>query len=191
MDQAIVIIIFLAIAIINYLVRQGASKPGGGSRPSNLPQSRRPAQEGQPGDDERLRKFMEALGVPAAAAPPPRRIATPQAPFAPRTRAAVKRQAAPPPVAARRVYTPPPPVQSAYQAEMVGAQSPATTGFEVATHPSQMAGAPPTDTAQTSTATDLKSLLRSPSSIRAAMVLKEILGAPKGLQSADTIPGLR
>ncbi|HWB61339.1 MAG TPA: hypothetical protein VG733_17790 [Chthoniobacteraceae bacterium] len=48
----------------------------------------------------------------------------------------------------------------------------------------------PASTATAAT-TDLKALLRSPSSVRTAMLLKEILGAPRALQAGEIIPGLR
>lgn len=190
MSHLIVLVILGVIGLINYLVRLSAStpqKPGDGSRPSNYPRPQRPPQTAQSGDDERLRKFMEALGVPAAPPPPPRQIVRPQQAL-PRVQPITRKQ---PP---RRVYTPPPPApsQSSYQAETVGAQSLASTGYEVATETVQMASAVPGVGAQTSSAAaDLKSLLRTSSNIRVAVLLKEILGTPKGLQSADVIPGLR
>jgi len=95
-------------------------------------------------------------------------------------------------VIARKLSTPPAPaaVQSVYQAEAVEMQ-PAATGYEVATAPSP----PPTVATQarpaaTLAANDLKSLLRSSSSVRAAIVLNEILGQPKGLQPLGVAPGL-
>jgi hypothetical protein len=207
MNQLIVLLIFGAIALINYLIRQSASaprKPGGGTGPSNLPpRPQRPVQTtGQSGDDERLRKFMEALGVPAQAAPPPpsRKVIRPaQAP--PRVLTPVRRQAripgpvSPPAwnVPVQQISTPPPPApaQPAYQAETVGMPSPSTTAYDIASPPpAPVAGIAPSISAS-AMGTDLKSLLKSSSSIRTAILLKEILGAPRGLQAAEVIPGLR
>jgi hypothetical protein len=194
-NQLIVLIIFGAIAFINYLIRQSASaprRPGSGTRPSNPPPSRRPTQTGQPGDDERLRKFMEALGVPAQT-PPPRTLA-PQPPYVPRAQAPTRRQTAKPVVprqlVVREFHTPPAPAQTAYQTETVGAQSVAT-GYEVSASPAAAAAVTSAGAPASSAATDLRSLLRSSSSIRVAMVLKEILGAPRGLQPMGDLPGLR
>lgn len=192
MSHFIVLIILGVIGLINYLVRLSASnpqKPGGGPRPSNYPRPQRPAQTARTDDDERLRKFMEALGVPAASTLAPRKIVRPQQ-VQPRVQPVVRKQ---PP---RQVYTPPPPVsaQIGYQTEAVESQTPVSTGYEVATSTQapRMAGiTPPIPAGATPVGAELKSLLKSSSSIRAAILLREILGAPKGLQAGDVIPGLR
>ena len=189
-NQLIVLIIFAVIAGINYLIRQsGTTRPLGRGSPPATPLRPRQTPTGQSGDDERLRKFMDALGVPADAVPPPRKITRPQPPFVPRVQPVPVRRPAP-----RQAYTPPPiaPAQPAYQAETVGLQAAARAEYDVAIHPSAaIPGVVPAGVAATSAAVDLGLLLRSSSSIRAAMVLKEILGTPKGLQSMDVIPGLR
>jgi hypothetical protein len=209
-NQLIVVIIFVVIAVIRILAQRssGSSRPQnrgsttGGTRPPNPygapPMRRLPPAPGQPGDDERLRKFMDALGVPAGSVPPVRSAPASQPPYVPRRQPVqVRRQIVQP--APRRAVTPPPPVpvaQPVYQAETVVMQQAAPVEYEVATTPAMpgLGGASvrtPARPAATAMPGDLKSLLRSSSSVRTAVVLREILGQPKGLQPTDVIPGLR
>ena len=86
----------------------------------------------------------------------------------------------PPPVPARRVYKTPVVDAPAYEVSTTPS-APPVTGAAVKSAPVPASPA----------ANDLKSLLGSSSNIRAAILLREILGTPKGLQSGDVIPGLR
>src|SRR6187401_976106 len=74
--QIIVLIVAAAIGVINWL-----SKKAEGKKPPTEPPPRdpRPQTTGD-ADAERMRKFLEALGLPAEQAPPPVKRPAPAAP---------------------------------------------------------------------------------------------------------------
>ena len=209
LEQLVFFVIFGAVGIANMLMRkEGAKKDtrrppisGGSTGPRNQgdwQQSQPQRQAQQTMEDERLRKFMEALGVPSDA-PPPRKISRP--PPQPVTARALPQRV--PPVVKRQAPPPRPVVapararaESAYQTETVGRTQAAKIDYEI--HEIQVpvaaavsAASVPGTTAAPLPTVDFRSLLRSPSSVRTAMVLKEILGPPRALQQMDGPPGLR
>lgn len=187
MEKLVFVIIFGAVALINALIKKGAEKPRGGTPPPprrNYPPPQPRIQGGETSEEERLRKFMEALGVPTAAAPPPPRIVRPQAQPPRVVPPAVRRQQqVPRQVVARKVFIPAAVSTENYQAETVGSQPPPPpVQYETAGPAAAVAGNIPAVVQPASPGVDFKALLRSPSSIRTAIVLKEILGSPRGLQ---------
>ncbi|MGB8354003.1 MAG: hypothetical protein WCD79_08975 [Chthoniobacteraceae bacterium] len=206
--QIIVFIIFGVIAIFNWLIRQGSKQGGGrvdkGSPPFTPVRRVRPTQvQSTESEEERTRKFLEALGVPSTNEPP-RRIVRPVQqtvpPLVPRSQelpregkvipkqVMVARKAYVPPLpvpAIPQIPTPPPrlPEPSMATYEAVPPLLVPTAGITVPSSSISPDDVPPANL------TDLQSLLRSPSSIRSAILLKEILGPPKSLQSAGAIPG--
>src|ERR1700677_1991449 len=178
MEKLVFVIIFGAVGLINYLIKKGSEKPGGGTTSTTGQNYQRPrprTQGAETSEEERLRKFMEALGVPSSAAPAPK-IVRPQAQVVPRVvqPVAKKLQQVPRQTVARKAFTPAPVSTESYQAETVGVPQPTQpVQYEVARPAPAVAGGAPVVTQATSTGVDFRSLLRSPSSIRTAIVLKE------------------
>src|SRR5438067_11502763 len=104
MEQFIVLLIIGAVALVNWLSKQGFFEKKENAPPE---EQARPKRYDGESEQERMRKFMEALGVPPGSAPPrkvmQRRAAQPQLP---RTfKAAPKRIQVPPPTPVPRVET--------------------------------------------------------------------------------------
>jgi hypothetical protein len=157
-------------------------------------------------DQERIRKFLEALGQPTASRPPPPvtpRTDIPPRPLAPvqppipqvwkvireeRRKPDVIRRETPPPEIARRVEKISPPV-------ITGAPA-----FEVHQGPLPIETPPipktPVETYAAATRpiakgvelkTDIATLLASKSGLRDAIILREIFGPPRSLQLLDLV----
>ena len=146
----------------------------------------RPAPESE---EERVRRFLEALGMPAGTQPPPpvrqRRVVTPTLPpTPPAQKPKVKRSwaqplpplvttpdelpSAPPPLPAVTSVAPPPELEE-----------PLTPLPAFVPAIRRAAQSPPVPVAS------LGAMLRSPASVRRAIVLREVLGPPRGLQPVD------
>ena len=196
-------LLFIAGAGLLKLLTKAANSKSTSNQPDDStfpkPDAERP---GPVSDQEQIRKFLEALGQPRTAKPPP--------PLQPRTDVAA-RPLAPvsppksmlplpqlpkkrPPV--ERTSSPPPIPRRSYQPTQMPATRAAVPGFEVQeTRAVQLAstlpvapGADPTPAAAQQPA-DLMSLLRSPNGLRQAIILREIFGAPRSLQSLEDLPG--
>ena len=141
-------------------------------------------------DQERIRKFLEALGQPTTAKPPPPIV--PRTDVPPRPVAPVR----PPPIpTARNVLT----RRKKQIAAPTKFPAPAPT-FEHHETPSAhelpasiMSPVEPyaIDTESkikvTRTGTDIATLLRSPRGLRSAIILREIFGPPRSLQPLDLV----
>lgn len=215
-DQNIIFIIIAAIIGISRLIARisEASKKQQQKRPPQPPRApgprpeyTQPVQRTQPKTDaDRIREFLEALGQPAGTAPPPKvqpRTQVPARPLAPvqppasmrpfgkpefRTwkeqvkKIVVAQQPTKPPPA-RREAVPPVPAEAnepgawiaEEQAQVSVAQKKEVTS-RVSTSPTRTSEA----------ATLWRQILRSPDSLRTAIILREIFGPPRGLQQLGT-----
>ncbi|PYL09925.1 MAG: hypothetical protein DME33_02715 [Verrucomicrobia bacterium] len=159
----------------------------------------------QESDEERIRKFLEALGNPPASPPPPRTaqrptyrkplvlprvppIASPLPPLITRppdlpSEFEVHREPIPIPAeqprAAQRSTEPVFQVHESTAPIVPAPTQPATTAHEITAQPQVVV---PRRAIVTAT------LLRSKSSLREAIILREILGPPRGLQAPDATP---
>jgi hypothetical protein len=184
MEQLIVILIFAAIAIINKALRKGDMTDSGnidkGSPPltPSAPVRRLKADQTE---EERVRKFMEALGVPPGSVVPPKKIVRPQQQPVRRVSPQVRIET-PQPAAARAAVPPPQPT------------APPATYAEASSMPSGKSVVSAESTAaiptalQPAQAVDLQAMLKTPASIRTAFILREILGPPRSLQSFSDAP---
>ena len=165
-------------------------------------------------DADRIRKFLEALGQPPSSTPPPPvlpRSDIPPRPVAPvqppptlvprppwdllreeRRKRDARRKSSPPEQAIRaeEVILPPIPVPAASAFEVDEAALPlepqqppiikaSVEAYGAAARPSA---------ARTDFKGDIATLLGSKSSLREAILLREILGTPRGLQAMDATP---
>ena len=208
-DQNIIFIIIAAIIGISRLIAKISEESKKQKRPPQPPGAPGPRPEytqslprTQPKSDaDRIREFLEALGQPAGTAPPPKvqpRTQVPKRPLAP----------VQPPISPRPFPRPGFRTWKEQMKEIVVLQQPAKPapvvvppavpseanepGAWIAQEQAQTTPAKrkialpvPTDqpAAPATTAQTLwKQILRSPDSVRTAVILREIFGPPRGLQ---------
>ncbi len=192
-------LLFILLIAIAALLRLLATKAGEGKRRSQksdqrsrtTPQMSEPIRRAPVGsDEERIRRFLEALGQPATSKPPPPivpRTGLPPRPLAPvqpppiptarniltrrkRQIAEPARFPAPAPISERPEAVPPrelpPSIKSAIEAYAIETES---------------------KTKAASTGTDIATLLRSAAGLRNAIILREIFGPPRSLQPLDLV----
>lgn len=179
LDHPIILIIVVAAALLRWLSQRSQPVRPDPERPT-VPDQPIPRGGETQTEEERIRRFLEALGQPAGSTPPPKvapkretnphmfptlpplTSAPPPLPTSPTPAAPM-----PSPLIQRRVFTPAP-VQEA--------------GFEVRDLAPERRRA-----AAEQQSFSVK--LRSPQGLRDAIILREIFGPPRSLQSLDPISG--
>jgi hypothetical protein len=187
LDHPVILIIVVVAALLRWLSQKSEA---------GKPDPKRPVVPNQPiprggetqTEEERIRRFLEALGQPAGSRPPPKVVpkqgtlprgfptlpplttAPPPLPAAP-----APEMPAPPPLPIRRVFTPAPAQEANFEVRDLAAQ---TSSYLVPEHPR---------TALEQTGLLLK--FRSIQDLRSAIILREIFGPPRGLQALDPISG--
>ena len=205
MNDTIIFFVLAALALIFKWLTSKGSGDAEESKPDapNEPTRRAPPQT----EEERVRRFLEALGVPPGTQPPPpirTRTATPRpvATSAPRTPSPKIRRswAQPlPPVVTTPQGMPLPPLATAPQPEpvfvvqtraasatVVPPPLPAEVSARPFAAPVARKAAPP----RTPPRTSLRATLRSRERIRQAIILREVLGPPRGLEPFGQFQGL-
>jgi hypothetical protein len=193
-------LIFLALAGVAFVFKWLTSHAAGDPEkpetpPPNEPPSRRPPAQSE---EERVRRFLEALGAPPGTQPPPpiRRRSV-----APRPAVSPVPQPQRPPKVRRSFVQPLPPLTTAPPEPVVVEAAPPPTLIAPLVPPllpplaAPIASLPPL--ARTSKAVKLRALpagslgalLRKPGGIRQAIVLREVLGPPRGVQAFDDLRG--
>ena len=166
MEQLFVIIIIGAIALVKWLT-SGAGENAG------EPESGAPFPRGKNDEEERMRRFMEALGVPKGTAPPVRKKTLPRTlsrrEVVEQQRTLVPRRIAP------SLATPPPVVPT--PAPLAPVATPVLPAV-LQTEPT-----PAVVPTTSRPALDFRALIRSADGLRDAIILREILGPAPGLQS--------
>ena len=201
-------LLLLALAGLVQLLGRAARKKGGEeekSAPQTPPRMPKPIARAKPeSDQERIRKFLEALGNPPAAAPPPppvtqrptyRRalvlprippIASPLPPLVTRppelpSEIEIHRKAAPP--LAQQSHpsrTLPEPIFQVHEPVAPPELVPVVAAtVPEAKRQQQLAASPPV--------IDATTLLGSAMRLRDAIILREILGPPRGLREAELL----
>src|SRR5437773_3712425 len=200
-------LLFVALAIFFQILTRAATKSG--RRPGDTkPRSTSPSQMSRPlsnepdeTDQQRIRKFLEALGQPTTSKPPApvaprptdqrpvvlRHVGTMKSPLPPLTTR--------PPDLPREITLPGhiAPTREARTFQPRVAEAPA---FEVQQGPSPLAPISETEVraafqpiaSQSSSRTpDIATMLRSTSGLRDAIILREIFGPPRSLQPLDLV----
>jgi hypothetical protein len=184
-DHPVYLLIIAAVALIRWLVQKGKGESQNTeSQAAPPPPPSRPITRGgeTQTEEERIRKFLEALGQSAGSAPPkvaPRRTAVQPKIFSPLPPLTT----APPPLpeAPRsRTATPPPPLPI----ELATKRSTTAPDFEVREVARQTSSEPLPETRYL-TAARIK--LGTPQDLRTAIVLREIFGPPRSLQPRDLV----
>ena len=200
-------LLFVALAIFFQILTRAATKSG--RRPGDTkPRSTSPSQMSRPlsnepdeTDQQRIRKFLEALGQPTTSKPP--------APVAPRPtdqRPVVLRHVGPmksplPPLTTRppdlpREITLPGQIAPTREARTFQPRVAEAPAFEVQQGPSPLepisetevrAAFQPIASQSSSRTPDIATMLRSTSGLRDAIILREIFGPPRSLQPLDLV----
>ena len=213
-DQNIIFIIIAAIIGISRLVsriseeskKQSQRRGQPPRRPPPQPQMSQPIQRMRPKtDEERVREFLETLGQPAGAAPPSKaqpRTQIPPRPLAPVQPPASIRPFAKPefrtwreqakeivvlqqptkiaPPQIKRVVVPAEASKPGAWIEQEQAQTDAVAKMAIARTDDQ-------PSVRASADAIWKRTLRSPEAVRTAIVLREIFGPPRGVQSSNFV----
>ncbi len=194
MNDTLIFLVLAGLALIfKWLTSHGSGdseKPEPPSPNEQAPPPRPPPQS----EEERIRRFLEALGAPPGTRPPPpvrpRRVVTPATPPAQRPKA--KRswvQPLPPLVTTPKDLGPPPPTTTPFEPVAVEVAPSMTVAppppiiLPSAPAPMPRATAP----SRVMPRQSLGTLLRSRASVRQAIILREVLGPPRGLQALDDL----
>ncbi len=185
MNDTLIFLVLAGLALVfKWLTSHGS---GDGEKPEPPPPNERAARRSPPeSEEERVRRFLEALGMPQGTPPPPpvqrRRVVTP----APR--------AAEKPKVKRSWVQPLPPIVTA-PPEILPPPLPTEPVPEVVVQREEVVIPPPVPVPvmqkplarRPAPVTSLGAMLRSRRSIRQAIILREILGPPRGLQALDVL----
>ena len=192
MNDTIIFLVLAGIALVfKWLTKQASSekeKPTGSS--PNEPTQRPPPQS----DEERVRRFLEALGAPPGTKPPPpvgprqvvpRRVVTPTSPTTPRRVRNPKWEQPLPPLTSSPL---PPPIVVEVPSPPAPSPPPPAPRVPVSLPLSPLVPAGRTaPEPRLAPMVSLGELLRRRGSVRQAVVLREVLGPPRGLQPRDEI----
>jgi hypothetical protein len=187
LDHPVILIIVIAAALLRWLSQRSRTENQDPERPT-APSEPIPRGGETQTEEERIRRFLEALGQPAGSRPPPKVapkretkpsvFANPTSPpltTVPPPLPVPPTPAVPPPPPLpilQRIFTPAPVQEAGFEVRDLGAQ----TSSEL------VPGAQRVAAEQQS----LSVKLRSPQGLRDAIILREIFGPPRSLQSLET-----
>jgi hypothetical protein len=217
LDNWIFVLLVVVVSLLRWLLSKATRWPSETDQKPTKPGPQQPQPRRTPplSEEEQIRKFLEALGQPSTAKPPPpvaprtdippRPVAPVQPPYSPiaipempRPRKIERRVKIPAPAPTvrqqlprteRRVVV----TEQGYQTLPV--EAPTFELAEASTSPPQVARAIPAPTAGQMASADqqqsltIADLLRSAGTVRQAVILREILGQPRGLQPLEDLPG--
>jgi hypothetical protein len=199
--DSLLFLLLVAVAVLfQFLAKMAGKKSKDQTKRTSTPRTPTPMRRAPTeSDEDRIRKLLEALGQPATSRPPPsvvprtdippRSLAPVQPPISPFSQ--LRREKSP-----KREITPkeiPPP------RTVRGAEKMVPPAFEVPERsfpiappifkaPAQAdAGVTPTIVKAEIRRTDITTLLASTSGLRDAIILREILGPPRGLRMLDLV----
>ena len=193
MNDTIIFLVLAGIALVfKWLTKQASSEKEEPTGPSpNEPAQRPPPPQS---DEERVRRFLEALGAPPGTKPPPpvrprqavpRRVVTPTSPTTPRRVTKRKWEQPLPPLTSSPL---PPPIVVEVPSPPAPSPPPPAPRMPVSLPLSPLIPAERTaPEPRLAPMASLGELLRRRGSVRQAVVLREVLGPPRGLQPRDEI----
>jgi hypothetical protein len=202
--ESLLFLLLVAVAVFFQFLAKAAGKTGKDQTTQTstpIPGTPTPLQRAPTeSDEDRIRKLLEALGQPPTSRPPPSVV--PRTDIPPRPLAPV-----PPPISpfsqlrrekSRKRETIPKEIHSSRSVR--GAEKMVPPTFEVHEGPLPIApppifkapvktyaGVTPTIAKPQKPRTDIATLLASTSGLRGAMILREILGPPRGLRMLDLL----
>jgi hypothetical protein len=187
-------LIFILLIAMAALFRLLASKSTKTSNKTELPRANQPPpQVSSESDQERIRRFLEALGQPTSSTPPPPVVSKRPKPTA--LPHVGPFQSPLPPLKTRPpdspTETPPPLPRQVSPVKSPPASVPAVAPPVFEVHTSVAAAADTTPVQPTlesaESSVDLVNLLGSASALRNAIIFREIFGPPRSLQRFDLI----
>lgn len=197
-DHPIILIIVVAAALLRWLSQRSQTPKEEDPERPEVPGQPIPRSGETQTEEERIRRFLEALGQPASSTPPRKVTPRPAAPkvvrphLPPLTPPLPPLTTVPPPLpsASSTTVPPPPPAAPPLPIQRVFTPAPVQEmGFEVR----DLSAATSSDLVpERCTVAEHRSLtlmLRSPQGLRSAIVLREIFGPPRSLQTFDPIGG--
>ena len=196
-DNFLFLLLVVVAVLFQFLAKVAGKKNKDQTKRTSTPRTPAPSQRAPTGSDEdRIRKLMEALGQPPTARPPPPVV--PRTDISPRPLAPVK-----PPIS----QPPPPwrlPRKERGKPEAIAKEKsalpvitrvekiipPKITGspaFEIQEAPEAYAATTRTISKTEERRADIATLLTSTSGLRDAVILREILGPPRGLRAIEAM----
>jgi len=178
------LLLIVFIALVRWLASKAKSQTQTPEAPPRPAATNRPIPRGgsTETEEERIRRFLEALGQPPGTTPPkiaPRRREV-QPKIFPRLPPLTT---APPPLPEPTATPPPMPMEMGSVVSSATAQLPA---FEVQDLVRQASSEPAPETRRpVSARSDLRLKLGTPQDLRNAIILREIFGPPRSLQGID------
>jgi len=184
LDHPVILIIVLAAALLRWLSQRSDTAKPDPERPV-VPDQPVPRGGETQTEEERIRRFLEALGQPAGAKPPPK--VAPKREVRPRVfptlppltttppplpTVTLPATPEPPPIPIRRVFTPAPVQEMSFEVRDLSAQTSGDSPPAIRTVAPEQRG--------------LLLALRSNQDLRNAIVLREIFGPPRSLQPYET-----
>jgi hypothetical protein len=188
LDHPVILIIVVVAALLRWLSQKSDAGKPDPKRPM-VPDQPIPRGGETQTEEERIRRFLEALGQPAGSRPPPK--VAPKRETQPRifpklpplttvppplpTSPTPTVQAPPPPLIQRRVFTPAVVQEGGFEVHDIGAQA----SRDLVSSGRRAAAEQPGFTLKLASSKDLRS----------AIVLREIFGPPRSLQALDLSSG--
>jgi hypothetical protein len=181
-DHPFVLLIFVAVWLLRWLIEKGKREV---QNPETPPAPSQPISRGSETqtEEERIRKFLDALGQPPGSAPPKvaprRRYVEPKIfPKLPRL------TTAPPPLPPSTPAQPSPPPPSPIGVATARTPSAAESNFEVH-EVARQSSSEPAPAMNRPEVFGARLKLGTPDDLRTAIVLREIFGPPRSLQPLD------
>ena len=188
-DHPAVLLLIVFITLVRWLISKAKSQPQNTQTPM-APTPARPITRGSETqtDEERVRKFLEALGQPPGSQPP--KVTPRPQPVAPKIFPRLPPlKTAPPPLPAERSGPVAPPPLSVERMSSPPASAP-LSAFEVHDVSRQSSGDSPGEARRAATVRlDRPIKLGSSQDLRTAIILREIFGPPRSLQPLDLTSG--
>jgi hypothetical protein len=203
--ENLLFLLLVAVAVLFQFLAKTAGKAGKDQtkrtstprRPQPIP--RMPRQS----DEEQIRKLLEALGQPQTSKPPPPVVPRTDRPLAPvqppislpqpplflpreerRKREMIPKKGAPPPAVTRAEKIPPAKITTTPAFEVHQGPPPVESPPTIKA-PAEVYAATRTIAKTEEARINIATLLASTSGLRGAMILREILGPPRGLRAID------
>jgi hypothetical protein len=188
-DHPALLLLIAFIALVRWLVSKAKAQTQETQTPIEPPPSQPITRGGETqSEEERIRKFLEALGQPAGTRPPTVR---------PRPRSVIPQifpklptlKTVPPPLPAERTIPSVTPTPPPFEAAPVYVPTPLESDFQVHDFVRQTSSEPPKEQRRASRF-DARVKLGTRQDLRTAIVLREIFGPPRSLKPLDLTSGV-